>query len=104
MYTDPQSAFRSRTQDFPSVEIDVGGAGDYAAKIDAKIRRIKETYHSVKSGLSWDLPGLLVKDLVMYVVSRINIRCTTELEENTCPRVLFTGMKSRAKKENRRKS
>jgi hypothetical protein len=31
------------TQDFPGVELDIGGAGDYVSKADAKIRRIKET-------------------------------------------------------------
>jgi hypothetical protein len=44
VYVDPHSSFRVMTQDFPGVEIDVGGAGDYIAKVDAKIRRIKETY------------------------------------------------------------
>ncbi len=38
VYTDPQSAFRSMTIDFPSVEIDVGGAANYVAKVDPKIR------------------------------------------------------------------
>jgi hypothetical protein len=28
VYTDPHSSFRSMTQDFPGVEMDVGGAGD----------------------------------------------------------------------------
>jgi hypothetical protein len=92
VYSDPQSAFRSMTQDFPGVEIDVGGAGDYVAKVDARIRRIKETYRTVKNGLAWSLPRSLVPDLVAYVVSRLNIRRTTALSENVCPRVLFTGM------------
>ncbi len=35
------SAFRTMTQDFPGVEIDVGGAADFMAKVDAKIGRIK---------------------------------------------------------------
>jgi hypothetical protein len=30
------------TQEFPGTEIDVGGAGDNVAKVDIKIRRIKE--------------------------------------------------------------
>jgi hypothetical protein len=62
------------TQDFPGVEMDVGGAGDYVSKADAKIRRIKETYCKVKSGLPWEMPGPLVGDLVAYCVSRLNIR------------------------------
>jgi hypothetical protein len=57
------------TQDFLGVELDVGGASDYVAKVDAKIRRIKE-----------------------YAVSRLNIRRTHALSGNICPRVLFTGI------------
>jgi hypothetical protein len=39
---DPHSTFRSMMYDFPGVEVDVGGAGDYVPKVDAKIHRIKE--------------------------------------------------------------
>jgi hypothetical protein len=92
VYTDPHSSFQSMTQDFPGVEIDVGGAGDYVPKVDAKIRRIKETYRKVKSGLVWELPRQLIGDLVAYCVSRLNIRRTTALAENVCPSVLFTGV------------
>jgi hypothetical protein len=89
VYTDPHSSFKSMTQDFPGVELDVGGAGDHVSKADAKIRRIKETYRKVKAGLPW---GQLVGDLVSYCVSRLNIQHTTALAENICPRVLFTGI------------
>jgi hypothetical protein len=99
VYTDQHSSFRSMTQDFPGVEIDIGGAGDYVAKVDAKIRRIKETYRSVKSGLMWDLPRSLIGDLVAYAVSRMNIRRTNALAESICPRVLFTGIPVDYKKE-----
>jgi len=87
------------TQDFPGVAIDVGGANDYVAKVDAKICRIKETYRNVKLGLPWKLPKVLVKDLIAYVVSRLNIRRTTALSENVSPRVLFTGAPVDYKKE-----
>jgi hypothetical protein len=87
------------TQDFPGVEIDVGGAGDYVPKVDAKICRIKETYRKVKSGLAWELPGQLIGDLVAYCVSRLNIRHMTALAENVCPRVLFTGVPIDYRKE-----
>jgi hypothetical protein len=40
-----------------------------------------------------------VKDLVVYTVSRLNIRRTTSLSENVSPRVLFTGVKIDHKKE-----
>jgi len=40
-----------------------------------------------------------VKDLVAYVVSRLNIRRTMALNENVCPRILFTGVPVDYKKE-----
>ncbi len=61
------------TQDFLGVTIDVSGAGDYVSKVDAKIRRIKDTYRKMKLGLPWDLLTVLVEDLVAYVVSRLNV-------------------------------
>ena len=99
VYADPQSAFRSMINMFPGVIIDVSGAGDHVSKIDAKIRRLKEMYRSVKSGLAWQLPNIMVRDLVAYCVSRTNIRSTTAINTNICPRVLFTGMKINFKKE-----
>ncbi len=45
------------------------------------------------------MPPTLVKDLVAYAVSRINIRRTTAINLNVCPRVLFTGMRINYKKE-----
>ncbi len=50
-------------------------------------------------GLPWKLPPTLVKDLVTYAVSRINIRHTTALNVNVCPKVLFTGLHVNYKKE-----
>jgi hypothetical protein len=99
VYADPQSAFRSMTNMFPGVIIDISGAGDHVWKVDAKIRRIKELYRSVKSGLTWQLPNIMVKDLVAYCVSRLNIRRTTAINSNVCPRVLFTGIKINYGKE-----
>jgi hypothetical protein len=99
VYTDPQSSFKAMTEDFPGVTIDVGGMGDYVTKVDAKIRRVKDTYRKVKLGLPWKLPDVLVKDLVAYAVSRLNIRRTTSLSGNVCPRVLFTGVPVDYKKE-----
>jgi len=98
VYTDPHSMFRSMTQEFPGTEINVGGTGDYVAKVDVKIRRIKEMARKVKAGLPWELPEQLLKDLVTYAVSGINICRTTALAENVCHRVLFTGVPSTIRK------
>jgi hypothetical protein len=73
VYVDLQSALKSLATKFENIEIDVGGAGNYIPKVDAKIQRIKERYRSIKNGLPWKLPPAMVKDLVTYVVSRINI-------------------------------
>jgi len=61
--------------------------------VDAKIRRIKELYRSVKNGLPWKLSSVMVKDLVAYSVARVNIRRLTVINKNVCPKVLFTGVK-----------
>ncbi len=37
VYVDPHSTFKSITQDYHGIEIDVGGVGDYVVKVDAKI-------------------------------------------------------------------
>jgi hypothetical protein len=99
VYADPHSTFRSMQRDFPRVEVDVGGARDYVPKVVAKIRRLKEVYRAVKSGLQWQLPGSLVKDLVAYAVSRVSIQRTSALSENIAPRVDFTGMPVKYQKE-----
>jgi hypothetical protein len=99
MHIDPQSAFQGLRMQFPGVVIDVGDARDYVAKVDAKIRRVKEIYHSVKAGLAWSLPVSRVKDLVAYSVSRINLWRTSALQGTLSPRVLFTGRKLSYKKE-----
>ena len=99
IYTDPAKGFTGLVGAFAGVLVDTSGAGDNVPKVDAKIRRIKELYRCVKSGLPWMLPKGMVKDLVAYAVARINIRRTTALSDNVCPKVLFTGVKVNYKKE-----
>ena len=70
VYRDPSSGFRSLTTAFPGTLIDISGADDYVAKVDAKICRIKELYRSVKNGLPWQSPNVLGKYLVAYAVAR----------------------------------
>jgi hypothetical protein len=85
VHMDPQSAFHALTGSFPEVVIDVGGAGDYVAKVDVKICRIKEIYRIVRARLKMKLLPTMVKDLVAYAVSRINIRRTMAINLNVCP-------------------
>jgi hypothetical protein len=99
VHVDPASAFQALRTQFPGTEIDVGGARDFVAKVDAKIRRLKDTYRCVKAGLPWTLAFSHVKHLVAYAVSRINLYSTTSLAGVLSPRVLFTGIKPNYKKE-----
>jgi len=99
VYVDLHSTFRGMPRDFPGVEVDVGSARDYVPKVDAKIRPLKEVHRAVKSGLQWQLPGSLVKDLVAYAVSRVNIQRTSVLSENIAPQVALTGMAVQYQKE-----
>ena len=47
----------------------------------------------MKNGLPWELPATMVKDLATYAVAHINIKQTTAINQNVCPKVLFTGIK-----------
>ena len=69
VYVDLHSKFVRLRMQYPGVLIDVGGAKDFVPVADAKIRRLKETYHAVKTGLAWKLPVLHVNDLLAYCVS-----------------------------------
>lgn len=91
-YVDSHSTFKSMTQDYLGVDIDIGGVGDCVAEVDAKIHRIKEMYRAVKSSLAWELLGSFVQDLVAYVVGRINLQHTMALSENVTPNLAFTGV------------
>ncbi len=72
VYIDPQSMLRTLAMKFENVSMDVEGAGNFVPKVNAKIR-IKERCRSIKATLKWNLPSIMVKDLVAYVISRINI-------------------------------
>jgi hypothetical protein len=93
VHVDPQCALAALQGSYPGTEIDISGAGDHLDKVDSKIRRIKETIRSVLAGLPYALAKNLIKDLVTYVVSRLNTRRTSALNDNVCPRVKFTGSK-----------
>jgi hypothetical protein len=62
------------------------------AIIDRKIRFIKERARSVISSLSFNLPKILLKWLVYYVVSRINL--TPHGDSAISPRELFIGRRT----------
>ena len=93
IHTDPHASFLKLRTQFPGVLIDVGGRKDFVHKVDAKIRCIKETYHSVKVGLAWELEGPLVDDCLAYCVTRMNLRRTSALHGVMSPAFLYTGVK-----------
>ena len=99
IYTDPAPGFQANVNLLPGIIIDTGGAQDNNAKVDIKIRRVKELCRCVKESLPWQIPKTLIKDLVAYAVARINIRRTTAMNVNICPKVLFTGIKVNYNKE-----
>ena len=96
---DPLKALAGLRGSFPGVEIDISGAGDHLPEVDIKIRRVKGIARSVIASLDWNLPKALVNDLITYCVSRINVRTTSALMGQECPRVRLTGRKMDYKKE-----
>jgi hypothetical protein len=73
--------------------IDTGGAGDFVPKADIQIQRVKQMVRGIKVTLPWKLPPFLLKDLVAFAVSRMNIRQSSVLNDNVCARVSFAGLK-----------
>ena len=63
------------------------------SKVDAEIRRIKELFAVLKKQIAMKVTKMMVKDLVTYAVARFNIQRTTVLNQNVCPKALFTDMK-----------
>jgi hypothetical protein len=99
VHADPQSAFRSLSTKFENVVIDTGGAGNYVPKVDIQIRGIKEVVRGVKATLPWKLHPVLLRDLVAFAVSRINIKRSSAVSSNVCAEVRFTGIKPDYRKE-----
>lgn len=99
VHCDPQAGLTGLAGKFPGTEIDIQGAGDHLAIVDAKIRRVKEMVRCIHSDLPWQLPRNRVPDLVAYAVSRINLRRTGASTNNVSPKVAFTGRKTRYSKE-----
>jgi hypothetical protein len=56
-------------------------------------------YRSIKAGLKWKLPPVLIKELVAYAVSQIYIHRFMAINLNVCPWILFTGTRINYKKE-----
>jgi len=99
VYCDPQPALVALKGRFAGVVIDVAGAGDHLPKVDAKIKRIKETIRCVTAGLPYELPDSLVKHLVTYATVRNNMRGTAHTVDRVAPRVAATGRKPSFKRE-----
>jgi hypothetical protein len=91
IYVAPQKTFLALVNAYPGVTVDVSGVGDHLDKVDSKICRIKEMMRCVISDLPYKLDKSRFKDLMTYVVSRINLRRTLAVVDNVAPRVKFTG-------------
>ena len=92
--TDPPRGLVTLQHKLPCVNVEIRGAGDHLPKVDAKIKRTKETYRSVKCGLVHKLPVLTMKYLVTYCILRLDFRRNKALNSNMCPGVSFTANKA----------
>jgi hypothetical protein len=99
LMVDPHKTLALLETSFPGIKVDLSGAGDHLNKVDSKIRRIKETARSVVAGLPFRIGKPRAKDLITCAVSRVNLKTTSSLNDCTCPRVRFTGLKPEFKNE-----
>jgi hypothetical protein len=72
---------------YPGTVIEPAGAGDHLAKVDIKIRHLKEIMRSVIAGLPYKLSRL--KNLVTHAVSRMNLQRTVVLNDMECVVYLY---------------
>jgi hypothetical protein len=83
VYIDPGYANGRLEGLFPEELVDVGGTSDYMVKAGEKRIRIKVVL-CFKNSLPWRLLRDVVRDLVAYTASRINIHKTTPISQYIC--------------------
>lgn len=69
------------------------GAGQHVPVIERKIRLVKERVRAVCGGLPFKVPTNLLKWVVFYCVSRLNMMPSGTRMDKTSPRELFLGRK-----------
>ena len=74
------------------IEVDVSGAGGDVARIERKIRTVKERVRAyISHELPFSLTAMGIAVLVLFCVSRINYQTSESRHGEECPRVAFTG-------------
>lgn len=75
------------------ISVNPAGPGQHVPVVENKIRQIKERCRAIINTLPYTLPETLMKWLVSYSVSRLNmLPCGTRMDP-TSPREIFTGRK-----------
>ena len=82
------------------VDVDISGAGGHVARIERKIRLIKERVRSYSAyHLPFTLSSVGIVMCVLYVVSRLNYEPHGEREYGPSPREAFIGRKPDGKRD-----
>ena len=76
------------------VRVNIAGPGQHVPVIERCIRMIKERIRCIVTTLPYRLPKQLVKYLVFYCVSRVNMLPRSTSVDRTSPREAFTGRKT----------
>ena len=80
------------------IEVHVSGAGGHVARIERRIRTVKERVRAfISHELPFTLTALGVAMLVLFCVSRINYQTSESRHNEDCPRVVFTGRQINAR-------
>ena len=80
------------------IEVDVSGAGGHVARIERRIRTVKERVRAfISHELPFTLTALGVAMLVLFCVPRINYQTSESRHGEDCPRVVFTGRQVNAR-------
>ena len=82
------------------IEVDISGAGGHVARIERRIRVIKERVRAHIAGrLPFALNSLGLSFLILFCVSRLNFQHTSTRPGGLTPREAFTGVRVAAEKD-----
>ena len=76
------------------IQVNIAGAGQHVPAIERQIRMIKERCRGIINTLPFTIAKPLIKYLLYYVVSRLNLIPSSTSASRISPREIFTGRKA----------
>jgi hypothetical protein len=76
--------------------VNPAGPGQHVPVVERKIKTVKERVRAIVNSLPYTLPESMMKWLIFYCISRLNMHPSNTMMDSTCPRENFSGRKINA--------